>query len=170
MSDYLHHVSGFFAHNDQAFEVKQQLIATGIPAARIHVLDKTTPLPPHQATEDSNGVLKDMLVDGAIGTAVGTGVGALAQIAFVTANVSLFVASPLVAPLVMLGWGAGLGGFLGATVGAAKKPKPFADLVKDAITNDQYVVIVETLTPEETTHTQEIIKEAVGDYTDVKKT
>jgi len=169
MSDYLHHVSGFFAHNDQAFDVKQKLLSAGIPAERIHVLDKTTPFPPHQATEDSNGVLKDMLVDGAIGTAVGTGVGALAQIAFVTANVSLFVASPLVAPLVMLGWGAGLGGFLGATVGAAKKPKPFSDLVKDAITNDQYVVIVETLSEQETSQTQDIIKAAVGDYTDIAK-
>lgn len=169
MSDYLHHVSGFFAHDDQAYDVQRKLMAVEIPAARIHVLNKTTPLPPHEATADSNGVLKDMLVDGAIGTAVGTGVGALAQIAFVTANVSLFVASPLVAPLVMLGWGAGLGGFLGAAVGAAKKPKPFSDLVKDAISNDQYVVIVETITPAETTMAQNIIREAVGDFTDVAK-
>ena len=169
MSEYLHHVSGFFAHRDQALDVQQKLLEAGIPDTRIHVLDKTTPFPPHEATEDSNGVLKDILVDGAIGTAVGTGVGVLTQIAFVTANVSLFVASPLVAPLVLLGWGAGLGGFLGAAVGAAKKPKPFADLVKDAIGNDQYVVIIETLTPEETTQAKNVIQEAVGDFTDIPK-
>lgn len=169
MSEYLHHVSGFFAHRDQALAASHKLEESGITQARIHVLDKTTPLPPHKATEDSNGVLKDMLVDGAIGTAVGTGVGALTQIALVTANVSLFVASPLIAPLVLLGWGAGLGGFLGATVGAAKKPKPFADLVKDAISNDQYVVVIETLTPEETTIATQIIQDAVGDFTDIQK-
>jgi hypothetical protein len=169
MSDYLHHVSGFFAHRGQAIDIKQKLIQSGLPNTRIHILDKTTASPSHQATEDSNGVLKDMLVDGAIGTAVGTGVGALAQIAFVTANVTLFVASPLIAPLMLLGWGASLGGFLGAAVGAAKKPKPFSDLVKDAIANDQFVVIVETITPEETTTVQDIIQEAVGDYEDVNK-
>lgn len=169
MSDYLHHISGFFAHRGQALDSKRQLIQSGIPEVRVHILDKTTASAPHQATEDSNGVLKDMLVDGAIGTVVGTGVGALAQIAFVTANVTLFVASPLVAPLMLLGWGASLGGFLGAAVGAAKKPKPFADLVQDAINNDQYVVIVETTTPEETATAQDIIQEAVGDYNDVDK-
>ena len=49
---------------------------------------------------ESNEVLTNVLVDGAIGTAVGTGTGALAQLA---GRVSLFVASPMV----MLGWGAG---------------------------------------------------------------
>lgn len=169
MSDYLHHVSGFFAHDDQAYDVQQQLLARNIPASRIHVLDKTTPHPPHRVKEDSHGVLKDMVVDGAIGTAVGTGVGVLTQIALVTANVSLFVASPLVAPLAMIGWGAGLGGFLGAAVGATKKPKPFIDLVKDAIENDQYVLIVETVSEEETKIAQTLIKDAVGDYEDVRK-
>ena len=169
MSDYLHHVSGFFSHDDQALEVQQKLLANNIPPSRIHVLNKTTPHPPHRVKEDSHGVLKDMVVDGAIGTVVGTGVGALAQIALVTANVSLFVASPLIAPLAMLGWGAGLGGFLGAAVGASKKPKPFVDLAKDAIENDQYVVIVETTSEAETKIAQNIIKDMVGDYEDVRK-
>ncbi len=169
MGDYLHHVSGFFAHDDQALDVQQKLLAENIPASRIHVLNKTTPHPPHRVKEDSHNVMKDMVVDGAIGTVVGTGVGALAQIALVSANVSLFVASPLIAPLAMLGWGAGLGGFLGAAVGAAKKPKPFADLVKDAIENDQYVVVVETISEQETKVAQKIIKDMVGDYEDVRK-
>ncbi|HEY8940811.1 MAG TPA: hypothetical protein VIM59_11500, partial [Cellvibrio sp.] len=114
MNDYLHHVSGFFAHDDQAREVNQQLLAENIPLERIHLLNKTTSEPFHPVKEDSNGVLKEIVVDGTIGAAVGTGIGALAQFAFVASNVTLFVASPLIAPLVMLGWGAGLGGFLGA--------------------------------------------------------
>ncbi len=169
MNDYLHHVSGFFAHDDQARQVNQQLLAEHIPLERIHLLNKTTNEPFHPVKEDSNGVLKEIVVDGTIGAVVGTGVGALAQVAFVAANVTLFVASPLIAPLVMLGWGAGLGGFLGAAVGAAKKEKPFADLVRDAIEHDQHVVIVETVTKEETEIAKRIIKDAVGDYEDVKK-
>ena len=169
MNDYLHHVSGFFAHEEQARTVNQALVAAGIPLSRIHFLGKNIGEPFHPVKEDSNGVLKDMVVDGAVGVAVGTGVGALAQMAFVAANLTLFVASPLVAPLAMLGWGAGLGGFLGAAVGAAKKPKPFADLVRDAIEHDQFVVIVETVTEEETREAQRIIKDMVGDYEDVKK-
>ena len=168
MSDYLHHVSGFFAHDDQARDVNQQLLAAGIPLERIHLLNKTTNEPFHPVKEDSNGVLKDIVVDGTIGAVVGTGVGALAQVAFVAANVTLFVASPLIAPLVMLGWGAGLGGFLGAAVGAAKKDRPFVDLVRDAIEHNQHVVIVETVTEEETNVAKKIIKDAVGDYEDVK--
>lgn len=169
MNEYLHHVSGFFAHEDQARAVNQQLLAENIPLARIHLLNKVSAEPFHPVKEDSNGVLKDMVVDGAIGAAVGTGVGVLAQAAFVAANVTLFVASPLVAPLAMLGWGASLGGFLGAAVGAAKKPKPFADLVRDAIEHDQHVVIVETVTEQETKTVQRILKDAVGDYEDLKK-
>ncbi|PUA28401.1 MAG: hypothetical protein B0W54_18260 [Cellvibrio sp. 79] len=169
MNDYLHHVSGFFAHDDQAREVNQQLLAAAIPLERIHLLNKTTSEPFHPAKEDSNGVLKEIVVDSGIGAVVGTGVGALAQLAFVASNVTLFVASPLIAPLVMLGWGAGLGGFLGAAVGAAKKEKPFEDLVRDAIEHDQYVVIVETVTKEETETAKKIIKDAVGDYEDVKR-
>jgi hypothetical protein len=169
MNDYLHHVSGFFAHEDQAREVNQQLLTANIPLSRIHLLGKNIGDAFHPVKEDSNGVLKDMVVDGAIGAAVGTGVGAVAQMAFVAANITLFVASPLIAPLAMVGWGAGLGGFLGAAVGAAKKPKPFEDLVRDAIEHDQFVVIVETINEEETKAAQRIIKDAVGDYEDLKK-
>lgn len=169
MNDYLHHVSGFFAHEDQARAVNQQLLAANIPLARIHLLNRTTAEPFHPVTADSNGVLKDMVVDGTIGAVVGTGVGALAQLAFVATNVTLFVASPLVAPLAMLGWGASLGGFLGAAVGAAKKPKPFTDLVRDAIEHNQHVVIVETVTEEETENAKRIIKDSVGDYEDISK-
>lgn len=168
MTGYLHHVSGFFAHEDQARTVNQQLLAANIPLNRIHLLNNTTGESFHPVKEDSNGVLKDMVVDGAIGAAVGTGVGVLAQLAFVATNVTLFVASPLVAPLALLGWGASLGGFLGAAVGAAKKPRPFADLVQDAITHNQHVVIVETLNEEETSNAQKIIQDAVGDYEDVR--
>lgn len=169
MNSYLHHVSGFFAHEDQVREANNELVEANIPLARIHLLNKTTAEPFHPVKEDSNGVLKDMVVDGAIGAAVGTGVGVLAQMAFVAANVTLFVASPLVAPLAMLGWGASLGGFLGAAVGAAQKPKPFEALVQDAIEHDQYVLIVETVTEEETEIAQRIIKDAVGDFEDVKR-
>lgn len=168
MNDYLHHVSGFFAHADQARDVNQQLLAANIPLERIHLLNKMTNEPFHPVQEDSNGVLKDIVVDGTIGAVVGTGVGVLAQIALVAGNITLFIASPLIAPLAMLGWGAGLGGFLGAAVGAAKKDKPFVDLVRDAIEHNQHVVIVETVTEEETETAKRIIKDSVGDYEDMK--
>ena len=82
-----------------------QLIARGLNRAQIQIYE-TAPSAAHTPKDNSNAVLKDVLVDGTIGTAVGTGVGALAQVALVAANVTLLVASPLVAPLVILGWGA----------------------------------------------------------------
>ena len=99
---------------------------------------------------ESNEVLTNVLVDGAIGTVVGTGIGALAQLAIVAGSVSLFVASPLVAPLVMLGWGASLGAFVGAAAGAnagvEHKDGWLSDLVHDAIASGQVVLVVQTRT------------------------
>jgi hypothetical protein len=92
-------------------------------------------------------------------------------VALVIANVSLFIASPLVAPLAMLGWGASLGGVIGAVVGSEsvdKKDGKFADLVQDAIMNGQVVLVVQTRSEQETAIAQEVIKEAVGDFEDVR--
>jgi hypothetical protein len=129
-------------------------------------------VPPLSASaSDSNEVLTNVLVDGAIGTAVGTGVGALAQVALVAASVSLFIASPLVAPLVMLGWGASLGGFIGAAAGAQKdvehKDGWLSDLIRDAIANGQVVLVAQTLTMEETSIARRVIEASVGESRDV---
>lgn len=166
METYRHYVSGFFAHRDEAEKVVSELAAAGLPLIRIHLFDKDSMPPTHTATESSDVVLKDIVVDGAIGTAVGTGVGALLTAAMVAANVTLFVASPLIGPLVMLGWGASIGGLVGASVGAAEKAKPLSELVHDAIINGSLVVIVESLSVEETEIAGKIFKNAVGDYTE----
>lgn len=166
MENYHHYVSGFFAQRDHAEKVVSELVVAGLPLSRIHLFDKDSTPPTHEATESSDQVLKEVIVDGAIGTAVGTGVGALLTVAMAAANVTLFVASPLIGPLVMLGWGAGIGGLVGASVGAAEKAKPLSDLVQDAITSGGLAVVVETLAAEETETAGKIFKEAVGDYTE----
>ena len=167
MNDYVHYVSGFFAHHEEANDVFEKLIAQGIPRERVQVYKQHTPAPTHEAAESSNQVLKDVLVDGTIGTVVGTGVGALIQVGLIAANVTLFVASPLIAPLVLLGWGASIGGVVGASIGAAENAKPLSALVEDAIASGQIVVVAETRTEAETTIAQEIIKGSIGDYKDV---
>lgn len=166
MENYHHYVSGFFAHRDEAEKVVSALVAAGLPLVRVHLFDKDSMPPTHTPTESSEVVLKDIVVDGAIGTVVGTGVGALLTVAMVAANVTLFVASPLIGPLVMLGWGASIGGLVGASVGAAEKIEPLSALVQDAIISGSLVVVVETLSPEETEVAGKIFKDAVGDYTE----
>jgi len=179
MDEYRHHVSGFFADAAQAEQALARLAQQGLPRARLHLFEADAASPVAAAPIKSNAVLKDMLVDGAIGTAVGTGVGALAQIALVAANVSLFIASPLVAPLVMLGWGASLGGLMGAAAGAGsmstnpdeKKPLEkegkFSALISDAISSGQVVLVAETRSERETALAREVIQAAVGVYKDV---
>jgi len=167
MEHYRHYVSGVLAHRDQAEQVIAELVAAGVPLVRIHLFDKDSPLT-HTATGSSDVVLKDIVVDGAIGTAVGTGVGAVLTAVMAAANVTLFVASPLIGPLVMLGWGASIGGLVGASVGAAEKAKPLSELVHDAITNGSLVVVVESLSSDETETASKIFKNAVGDYTETK--
>jgi hypothetical protein len=99
--------------------------------------------------------------------------------ALVAANVSLFIASPLLAPLAMLGWGAGIGGLIGATAGATKsdagsvaagagnKPGWLSELVRDAISNGQIVLMADTRTPQETAIARAVIQASVGDYKEV---
>lgn len=167
MNNYIHYVSGFFEHRQEADDVVAKLLAKGLPRERVKLYTAESVAPIHKSTEGSNEVLKDVLKDGAIGTAVGTGIGALIEVAIVASNVTLFVASPLIAPLVLLGWGAGIGGLVGATLGAAENAKPLSALVEDAIKSGQLVVVAETRTEEETRIAQEIVKASIGDYKDV---
>lgn len=98
----------------------------------------------------------------------------LTEIAFVLENVSLFIASPLIAPLALLGWGASLGAMTGATVGtkirSKKNNKWFSDLIKDAISNGQVVLVIKTISIQETKQVKEVIQAAVGNYSDVNAT
>lgn len=167
MSSYRHYLSGFFTHRDQADIAETRLITGGLPRTRLQIFDSnSTPLT-HKSTDGSNQVLKEVLVDGAVGTAVGLTIGGLAEVALVAANVTLFVASPLIAPLVMMGWGAGIGGLLGASAGAAAKAKPLSDLVNDAIKSGQIALVVETHSEAETSIAKETFKELIGDYQDL---
>lgn len=142
-----HKVSAIYPTLEEAERVRQHLIEAGIAASDVALL-QNLPLPPDEGGNDE--VLKDMLVDGAIGTAVGTGVGAIGTAMLWAGGVTLFVASPVVAPLAMLGWFAGLGGLAGAVAGAAgqnnKKGKEgkFSELVMDAITSGNVVLLVRT--------------------------
>ncbi len=165
MNPYLHHVSGFFSHRDQAESALQALVERGLPRDRIQIFKHEEA--PALDKAGSNAVLKNMAVDGAIGTAVGTGLGALAEFALVAANVSLFVASPLLAPLVLLGWGASLGATVGAMVGAGKKDGPLSALVTDAIASGQVVLVAQTLSEAETATARDVIRAAVGAVKDV---
>lgn len=171
MDEYRHHVSGFFAHREEAQNALSRLVERGLPRERLHLLDADSAPPAPAPKTDSNEVLTNVLVDGAVGTAVGTGIGALAQVALVAANVSLFIASPLVAPLAMLGWGASLGGLIGAAAGAqtgvAHKDGWLSDLIRDAIASGQIVLVAQTLTKQETAIVREVIEASVGESKDV---
>lgn len=170
MNEYRHHVSGFFAHRDEAESTLSGLVEQGFPRERIHIYtaDSTSSSPAQEAKSD--GVLKDVLVDGAIGTALGTGIGALGTVALAATSVSLFIASPLVAPLMLIGWGASIGGLIGAAAGTAADSKNkqgwLSDLIGDAIASGQVVLVAETLNEQETASAREAIKDSVGKYKD----
>ncbi len=171
MNQYRHHVSGFFAHREEAENALTRLAQSGLPRERMQLLDSTSMPPAPVPHSDSNEVLTNVLVDGGIGTAVGTGVGALATVALVAAEVSLFIASPLVAPLAMLGWGASIGGIIGAIAGAEAgvkhKDGKLSDLVRDAIASGQVILVVQTLTAQETAAARQVIEAAVAEVEDV---
>jgi len=176
MDQYLHHVSGFFAHREEAEAACSRLNARGVPRERVQIFAAESAPSGTRPQGDDNKVLKSVIKDAAIGTAVGAGIGALGEVALVAASVSLFVASPLIAPLAMLGWGASLGGLLGAMAGAGshagakdgKKEGKFSSLIQDAILSGQVVLVAETRTEQETAIAREIIQAAVGEFEDAK--
>jgi len=161
-----HKVSAIYPSREEADAVRQRLIDGGIAASAVDILhDRPSTL----VEEGSDEVLKDMLVDGAIGTAVGTGVGALGTAVLWASGVTLFVASPVVAPLAMLGWFAGVGGLVGAAAGAAatgapepstpRKEGKFSELVMDAIKSGNAVLVARTHDKTE----REVAKKIIGD-------
>jgi hypothetical protein len=168
MDQYHHHISGFFPHRKQAESALFRLVERGLPRERLRIFKTDSAALASGAQSNSDEVLKDVVVDGAIGTAVGTGIGALGELVLVAANVSLFIASPLIAPLAMLGWGASLGALIGTAAGTATGAKHkegrFADLIRDAISSGQVVLVAETWTAQETAIATEVIENAVGEY------
>ncbi|MDR3390443.1 MAG: hypothetical protein P4L77_01805 [Sulfuriferula sp.] len=173
MNKYIHHVSGFFAQREAAHNALTMLVERGLPRKQLHIFEADAAVPASAQESKSNEVLKDVLVDGVIGTAIGTGIGALGEIALVAANVSLFIASPLLAPIMMLGWGAAIGAMVGASAGAASgiehKDGKFAELIGDAISNGQFVLVVKTITEQETAIARDVIQKSVGEYNDINK-
>lgn len=175
MNQYHHHVSGIFQRHAEAEAALLRLEEKGLPLKNMQIYENNFSVPKASTQGQSNEVLKNMVVKGGVGTAVGVGLGALAQIALVATNVTLFIASPLIAPLAMLGWGATLGATVGAAIGAVKsdvsQPKEkegwFSDFISDAIENGQVVLVVKTLTKEETELAGEVIKLSVNNYKDV---
>jgi hypothetical protein len=171
MNEYRHHVSGFFAHKEEAQGAMAKLIERGLTREQLQLFSADATPPKKGAPADSNKVLKDVLVDGAVGTAIGTGIGALGELALVAANVTLFVASPLIAPLMMLGWGASIGAIVGAATGATadvkKKDGKLSDLVQDAIMNGQFVLVATTQNEQQTAIAREVIKASVAEFEDV---
>jgi hypothetical protein len=172
MTLYQHRVSGFFVKQEEATTARKELIRRAIPEQQLALYFNAQADLHSPAVADSNGTLKNMLIDGAIGGAVGTTVGALGEIALVAASVTLFVASPLIAPLSMLGWGASLGAVVGAVAGSThinKEGGKLSDLVTDAIQSGQVVLVASTYSEHETAIAIEVIQAAVGSYKDEPK-
>ena len=155
LSSNRHRVSAIYPGYTEADLIRQRLVAAGFATSAVEIL-QALPLDP--AVAGSDEVLKDMVVDGAIGTAVGTGIGVVGTAILWASSVTLFVASPLIAPLAMLGWFGGLGGLVGAAVGAGSKVGKFSELVMDAIASGNVVLVAHTQDSRE----RELAKEIIG--------
>ncbi len=168
MEEYRHHVSGIFVNREDANRASSSLMKKGFKKENLQIFEKGSDLPVVTQETKSDKVLKDIVVDGAIGAAVGTGIGGLAGVALIAANVTLFVASPLLAPLMLLGWGASLGATVGTAVGSKvnsdTKEGWFSDFVKDAITSGQVVLVATTTSKQETEIAKKEIELSVGSY------
>ncbi|WP_296446160.1 hypothetical protein [Rhodoferax sp. UBA5149] len=71
MDEYRHHVLGFFVSRDEANIVFLTLVERGVPRERLELFETDSASPRLAPQTHSNAVLKDVLIDGAIGTVTG---------------------------------------------------------------------------------------------------
>lgn len=143
-------VRGIYASRAEAETVRSHLLAHGLPAERVDVVERVRADDNNRQLAAADGVLKDVLIDATIGAVVGTVIGALAQVAVVVADFSLLTAR-FVAPLAMIGWGTALGAIVGGAHGAtgARKQGTLADIVTHAIRRKHVTLLAHTRTDEE---------------------
>lgn len=161
-----HYISGFFAKKEDAENAQLAMVAKGFPIEQLSIF--TT----HDATSESklqiksNDALKDILVDGAVGACIGILIGVLVEIVFVATDLRLFIASPVLAPLTLLGWGASLGALVGTTIGfkvaTNDKGGKFSEMIRDAISNGQVVLVAKTISQVEKRLAQNMMQDAVS--------
>lgn len=144
-------VSGIYASRLEAETVRSHLLQHGLPDDQVDVVERVRADDNNRELASADGVLKDVLINGAAGAIVGLGIGALAEVALAAADVTLFTTSPLVAPMAMLGWGVSLGAIIGGIAGVtgARKSGRLADIVLHAIRSGHVTLIAHTRTVEE---------------------
>lgn len=167
MEKYLDSVTGIYPKLEHAQAVAHTLLEKGFQRDQLQIIASESAGIGKEVKQDQDDkeVLKNVVVDSAIGTTIGAGIGALGQVAIVAANVSLFVASPLLAPLMMIGWGAAIGGFIGAANGISDQDKHFKDLVKDAVEQGNVVLVANTVTEQETELARQVVRLSVEQHT-----
>ena len=172
MDLYRHHVSGFFSQRSSAEQALAQLIQRGMHSEQLQIVASNADAPPAPAPRaKSNRVLKNMLIDIAIGTGIGIGIGALIAVAMIVSEASLFYASPLLAPLALMGMSGFIGGFLGSVIGASSAAGAhhgrFAALVSKSITHGDVVLVAQTDSEQQTSMAREVIKATAGLVKDI---
>lgn len=146
-----HVVCGIYASRIEAETVRDHLIEDGLPSAQVDVVQRIRADDNNSPLAEADNILKNILIDAAVGAIVGTGIFALGEAALTLANVTLFTTSPVVAPLAMLGWGSSLGAVIGATFGysGVKKNGRLSDVVLHVIRSGHVTVIARTGTEAE---------------------
>ncbi|MDD2162691.1 MULTISPECIES: hypothetical protein [Pseudomonas] len=172
MDLYRHHVSGFFSQRSSAEQALAQLIQRGMHSEQLQIVASNADAPPAPAPRaKSNRVLKNMLIDIAIGTGIGIGIGALIAVAMIVSEASLFYASPLLAPLALMGMSGFIGGFLGSVIGASSAAGThhgrLVALVSKSITHGDVVLVAQTDNEQQTSMAREVIEATAGLVKDI---
>jgi hypothetical protein len=144
-------VNGIYASRIEAETVRDHLLEHGLPPAQVEVVQRIRADDNNRPLAEADNVLKDVLINAAVGAVVGAGIFAFGEAALALGNVTLFTASPLLAPLAMLGWGVSLGAVVGAIFGysGAKKKGRLSDVMLQAIRSGHVTVIARARTEEE---------------------
>jgi hypothetical protein len=96
LTEFTHHVSGFFVKREESPTALSKLNAREIAAARLSMYERAAEVSQNSFGAKSNVTLKNLIADGTIGAAIGVGIGVVAEGALVIAKVSLLIAQELI--------------------------------------------------------------------------
>lgn len=154
-----HRISALYPHLLAANAAQASLLVSGFTQDAIEIRQR----PMGGATGDaalvdsSDEVIKEIVVDGAIGAAIGVGIGAISTVALIASSVTLFIASPIIAPIALMANLATVGGLLGGAYGAEDKQTHFSTLVAEALAMGNVLLLVKTRSEHQNNLAKQII-------------
>lgn len=145
---------GLYRSRAAAAHARDQLQSQGFAPQQIRLLEPGAWL---DGAPDKDDVRKDLMREGVIDTAIGSPSGDGVAVSLPMARLTLFISNQVLGSLYEIGWGASLGGVMNGVAGAERSREHVTQLINDALSAGQAVLVVYANTDQEAARVQHVI-------------